>query len=370
MADGTWVERMAAVEGEPLGWEDADYFCWGGQAVRGPGEEGEETVHFFGARWPKWSGFLGWLLRSEIVRLTAMSVTGPFRFREVVLGPRGEKRADGTPFWDQDNLHNPTVIRVGKKYCLFYNGSQHDPEKTMGEREVPAFTGYTSGDYGYVRMRQRVGVAVADSPLGPWHRMDAPLVEPTEKWAPWFTTNPSACVGPDGRIYLYYKSIDPVHHRMKLGVAIAEKLEGPYVKHPGNPVVDPGAEHHVEDHFVWVQEGRFHMLLKDLTGRLTGRPNATAELESIDGLAWDLGQARLAYEPGWPRVGGGWHATHRMEQTNLLIAGGKPVCLYAAVLTLPERYCPHYPGFAAMAAEEQEKAQRQRAFNVAIGLRG
>jgi len=48
----------------------------------------------------------------------------------------------------------------------------------------------------------------------------------------------------EGRYWLYYKGRqwDGSWNATKLGVAISKRPEGPYVKHPGNPVVPAGHE--------------------------------------------------------------------------------------------------------------------------------
>src|SRR5690606_2248671 len=106
---GLWRDRMVPVV-EPAGWDEPDYYCWGGDAVIGPGEHGPRTVHFYGARWPKWSGFLGWLWRSEICHATGASPTGPFTTREVLLGERTVPRENGTFYWDHHSSFNSTTL--------------------------------------------------------------------------------------------------------------------------------------------------------------------------------------------------------------------------------------------------------------------
>lgn len=44
-----WESRMLPIV-EPAGWQDDQFYCWGGDALIGPGEEGPETVHFYGTR--------------------------------------------------------------------------------------------------------------------------------------------------------------------------------------------------------------------------------------------------------------------------------------------------------------------------------
>lgn len=60
----------------------------------------------------------------------------------------------------------PPVLRIGKKFYLYFMGNRDDLAPTKGLNWVH-------------RNNQRIGVAVADSPDGPWQRFDNPLVEPT-----------------------------------------------------------------------------------------------------------------------------------------------------------------------------------------------
>jgi hypothetical protein len=115
-----------------------------------------------------------------------------------------------------------------------------------------------------------VAMASATSPDGPWEKFPEPVLETGEggvwkgdesempghmKWAEaeelgsWDSHkvhDPSFLVR-EGKYWLYYKGQQIGRHPFdsKWGVAIADKPEGPYVKHPLNPITNSG-------HEIWV----------------------------------------------------------------------------------------------------------------------
>lgn len=362
-----WQDRMIPVRG-PTGWEEDDYFCWGGDAIIGPGEQGPETVHFYGARWPKWSGFLGWLWRSEICRATSASMTGPFTTREILVDDRDKLRADGRLYWDHHSVFNPTLLEHAGKVYIFHTGTQHDPAKQYAPRELPQQAmRITEIRDSHERMAQRVGVLVGDSPTGPWRRLDEPLFAPDSD-APVFHSNPSAVIAPDGRCFLYYKTVDPTHGNLVFSLATAPAPEGPYTQHPANPIIAPGRWFNIEDMCVWIEDGRFFMLFKDMSGRLCGVPNGTALIDSDDGIEWDLQRAKLAFTPGWPTPDG-FHEVHRLERANLLLRNGRPAVLYCAALNGDERLDPTHPLHRRLTEEQVKSAPSLASRNIAIALR-
>ena len=92
-----------------------------------------------------------------------------------------------------------------------------------------------------------VSVAWADSPDGPWTRLDRPVVPqgaPGE-WDSCAIHDPYPLVY-KGKVWLYYKGspVDksPGNLLRAQGVAIADHPEGPFVKSPLNPVTNSGHE--------------------------------------------------------------------------------------------------------------------------------
>ena len=142
------------------------------------------------------------------------------------------------------SLSTPDILCVNGKYYLYYQ----------------AFTGrfsQTTGD------RCDVSMAWSDSPDGPWHKTNRPIVELGKPgtWDSRAIHDPYPIVY-RGRIWLYYKSdvwledengatvdrfdhmppwLGRASHRMH-GVAIAERPEGPFAKSPMNPVSNSGHE--------------------------------------------------------------------------------------------------------------------------------
>lgn len=290
-----------------------DWYVWCASPIYGPNGE----VHLFVSRWPAARRMGGWINSSEIARAVADTPEGPFRYVENVLSPRG------AGFWDGTTCHNPHIQQVDGRYCLFYMGNSNGKTDT-----------------------KRIGLAVAERLEGPWRRSAQPLIEPSAGEAAWdnhCTSNPSFVKGPDGRYWLYYKSWNSadyeravgqaVRGNRKYGLAVAERLEGPYIKHPANPVIDLSARGNntqLEDAFVWRAPGGFTMIARDMGvfGHKVG-----LHLESSDGIGWSepkvayLPLDRYAQEP--PPAA---HLTKygRLERPQLLLKKGRPSYLFTA----------------------------------------
>jgi hypothetical protein len=91
-----------------------------------------------------------------------------------------------------------------------------------------------------------IGLAVADSPDGPWEKIDVnPVLRPSDEAEDFdsMRVDDAALMVRDGRYWLYYKGrqIDHSPGQTKMGVAIAERPEGPYRKHSAGPL-HPGHE--------------------------------------------------------------------------------------------------------------------------------
>ncbi|PWG78990.1 glycoside hydrolase family protein [Pararcticibacter amylolyticus] len=316
MAYGAEGERVSdfCKKLKPVGraLEMEGYYVWCNSPVQAP----DGNIHVFFSRWPSKKGMGGWINSSEIAHAVAESPESPFRYVETVLAPRGPG------YWDATTCHNPHIRYVDGKYCLFYMGNSNGRTDT-----------------------KRIGLAIADSLNGPWKRPDRPLLEAGAPgaWDDHCTTNPSFVKHPDGRYWLYYKSWnteeyqhskDPaIRGNRKYGLAISEKLEGPYVRYSGNPVIDfsqKGNNRQLEDAFVWREGRKFKLLARDMG---VFNHEVGLYMESRDGIKW--GEPEIAYrslkeyvqEPGAPshlkRYG-------RLERPQLLFLKGKPAYLFTA----------------------------------------
>ena len=107
--------------------------------------------------------------------------------------------------------------------------------------------------------------------------------------------------------------------RGKIGHAVAEKPEGPYVKHPDNPIMDYG-DADFEDPFVWHDGERFHMLVHDLSVYEHG---AGLYFQSFDGVHWS--------DPakGYPSTKTMYGLEQRLEEPAVLFGpDGEPEYLF------------------------------------------
>ncbi|MEQ8839215.1 MAG: DUF4982 domain-containing protein, partial [Lacipirellulaceae bacterium] len=209
-------------------FENETWSHWGGSVVQG--EDG--LFHMLYSRWPKKLGW-AWVTDSEIAHATSKSPFGPYEHHGVALPRLGKEP------WDGWCTHNPTVHKFGDKYYLYYMG-------TTGAGEVVGSPGKQLLNWEH-RNNQRIGVAVAERPEGPWVRMKQPVMDISDDDTALdslMTSNPSVCQRPSGEILMVYKAVGkkfplpgggPVVHM----VAIADNPLGPFVKSP-NPVFTHG----------------------------------------------------------------------------------------------------------------------------------
>lgn len=155
----------------------------------------------------------------------------------VVRGPEGA--------WDDYSVFTCNILVAEGKYYLTYQARKSNQQRNV------------------------IGMSWAESPDGPWTKLDQPILRTTPdgklrhphksgysnwqdalepgSWDSGAVHDPGVIVH-DGKYYLYYKG-HPIGEKMytdsKWGVAIADKPEGPYVKSPYNPVTNSG-------HEIWV----------------------------------------------------------------------------------------------------------------------
>ncbi|MFR9499769.1 MAG: family 43 glycosylhydrolase [Rikenellaceae bacterium] len=150
--------------------------------------------------------------------------------------------------YNHRSVFNPEILQANGKYYLCYQAAASIKDARWAK-------GYlTSGDF----VPNVIGMAVADSPNGPWKSLDKPILEPAKEKDAWDAEvihEPIFFVK-GGKYYLYYKSdgrypwepnIEPgkfnqEHADMPIatGVAIADNPEGPYVRSKYNPVLMGG----------------------------------------------------------------------------------------------------------------------------------
>ncbi|MDM4015333.1 family 43 glycosylhydrolase [Roseiconus lacunae] len=136
--------------------------------------------------------------------------------------------------WESASVFTPNILVAKGRYLLFYTG--------------------TSRDYGKgFNPDSKIGIAVSDSPDGPWERLAKNPVLKNSDDPNDFDSHlvDDAClITREGKYWLYYKGrqLGKSPGQTQMGLAIADHPEGPYVRHEANPVI-PG-NHEV---LVWPQ---------------------------------------------------------------------------------------------------------------------
>lgn len=299
---------------------------WGGSLVKGP----QGRYHMFYSQWPRDLGW-AWVTHSELAHAVSDSPFGPFEFQDIALPVRG------TEYWDGLCTHNPTVHEFDGKYYLYYMGNTGDG-KVVGEPGKPSLNWMH-------RNNQRIGVAVAEHPNGPWERFDHPVLDISRGDSlahdALMTSNPSVCRRPDGGYLMVYKAVGkkyalpfggPVVHL----VAMAESPTGPFTKYPDPVFLKEGVRFPAEDPYIWYQEGRYRAIVKWMENTEGERVFSLVHYVSEDGIHWnkarhpEISDRSITWENGYKQ-----QFTH-LERPQVWIENGEPVALICAADTLDE----------------------------------
>jgi hypothetical protein len=294
--------------------EEPGYTIWGTSPICG--DDGK--VHLFVARWPcELKVDPGWRTHSEIAHYVGNSPEGPFRFVEVVGKGKGEE------YWNAAGFHNPSIKKIDGKYVLVYIANDGAPNHGPN---------------------QRIGMLVSKSLNGPWKEVpneNEPLLIPPPDSNSWCynsgcgVNNPAFLKHPDGRYFLYFKAMTGPRPegKVKMGLGIADKLEGPYIIQP-NPIT--ANDRGIEDGYAFIYNGKFALLTTDNHGMI----------ESGGGILWtsEDGIHFNTYEKGFHRINQYTNidmkqvAVHygpqnsdyaKFERPQILMKDGKPAYLYA-----------------------------------------
>lgn len=303
-------------------FSDPDFNIWCGSPVRS--DDGK--YHLFYSRWPRKLTHQAWVTHSEIAHAIADNALGPYRHVDVALPPRGKE------FWDGLCTHNPTVIRANGKYYLYYMGNTGD--------------GVVQHPLNWIhRNNQRIGVAVAENPNGPWQRFDKPLLDAssdTNAWDALMVSNPSVCQRPDGGFLMVYKAVAK-HNKPPFGgpvshmVAMSDSPTGPFVKKPDLIFGKKGVAFAAEDPFIWCDGGTYRAIVKDNDGNFTHQGYSLALFESADGMDWKLSEHALVTTPAIRWDDGRTQKLNALERPQLLFENGKPVALFCAAADNKDR---------------------------------
>lgn len=148
--------------------------------------------------------------------------------------PRGAKDS-----WDSYSVFTPNVLKANNKYYLFYTGVKPTTGNIEGEFENNSTTDITA-----------LGLVVSDSPDGPFVKVsEKPVLEVSNINDDFdsYRIDDACVLYREGKYWLYYKGRSAKYgadgpRYTKMGVAIAEEPQGPYVKYKNNPITNGGHE--------------------------------------------------------------------------------------------------------------------------------
>ncbi|SFC02904.1 Glycosyl hydrolases family 43 [Algibacter lectus] len=296
---------------------------WGGSLVKG--EDG--LYHMFYSQWPKKIGW-EWVNYSIISHAVSKSPFGPFTHKDDALPDRGAQ------FWDGSTTHNPTVHKFNGKYYLYYMGN-------TGDKEIMSVPGKPKLNWVH-RNNQRIGVAVADSPDGPWKRSDSPVLDISSdenSHDALMTSNPSVCQMADGKILMVYKAVGkknklpaggPVVHM----VAIADSPVGPFKKYPDPIFTFEGETFPAEDPYIWYQDGKYRAIVKRMKHIGHKRIFSLVHYDSEDGIKWDQGKYFEISDRTVVWEDGKTTKFEHLERPQVFMENGEPIALLCAADSL------------------------------------
>lgn len=308
-------------------FESEGYWAWGSSVVQA--EDGK--YHMFVSRFPKSLPFHpGWMVASEIVHAVADVPQGPYRFSDVALPARGAQ------YWDGRSTHNPRILTQNGKYYLIYMGSTHPFEE-------PTFDELTLSSKWCIvgRANKRIGLAVADSPYGPWKRMDEPILKTKpETFYSFLVSNPSPILQEDGSVMMIFKgrahTENGKYSDMALGMAYAPSIKGPYeVLNNAQPIFQVDGQGEAEDPFLWKDKDGYHAIFKDHVAKFTGERGGGVMAHSKDGINWTVDKDPKAYSLTVEWEDGTTEKQGQLERPFIFFENGKPAYIFFATMDGP-----------------------------------
>ena len=281
----------------------AGWWNWG----MAPIYDDQGQLHIFNSAIP-FKGETGmgyWKSKSIINHYVADSIEGPYTLVD-------------TPFKsDLRTYHNPQISKVGDTYVLVFLSRSVEKGSL-----------------------QSIGMATAKSLDGPWtENPNNPIIRPTPG-SPnaAHASNPSFLVDREGKFRIYYKSMSKGSKFREISVAIADKLEGPYVDRSENPLISfKELERDIEDPYAFFYNDQYYLIVEDrmdVAGALSGTPAVNAKpggnrpgllFTSHDGIKWS--QPQYSYntvEHYFERE------LTRSERPHILWKDGEPEYLFLA----------------------------------------
>lgn len=309
-----------------------DYYVWDCSVIKAEGK-----YWMFSSRWKYEYGFgCSWLFNSQIILSCSDKPEGPFSFVKVILERRGKQYFDGM------NTHNTCIKYYNGKYYLYYMGTTYDYEPNRNTKDIP------QKEYDDVWYNKRIGLAISDKIDGDYIRYDKPILDarPAPAWDCTAITNPSVIIKDNGETYMIYKSRRNMDYRepMQLGIAHADKPEGPYTRMSDEPIIKIEGTESMEDPFLWFDKKRnkYCALIKDCQwdgSGITGEYGSLFMVESDDCINFKVKKdATVAKREVTWEDGKTSKQTNLERQCILFDENGEPTHLYCATGDGPAPY--------------------------------
>ena len=305
-------------------FESEGYWVWGSSVIKG----NDGKYHMFVSRFPKSLPFHpGWMVASEIVHAISDTPEGPYKFSDIALPARGAQ------YWDGRSTHNPRILEYQNKYYLIYMGSTHPFANPTYDQLTLDSPWCTVG-----RSNKRIGLAIADSPYGPWKRFDEPILKTKPNtFYSFLVSNPSPIIQEDGSVMMIFKGRtyvgDDKFSDMALGMAYAPSIEGPYtVLNNGQPIFQVDGQGEAEDPFLWKDSRGYHAIFKDHVAKFTGEKGGGVMAHSPNGIQWTIDKDPKAYSRTVEWEDGKVEMQGQLERPFLLFENGKATHAFFATI--------------------------------------
>ncbi|REE02237.1 glycoside hydrolase family protein [Marinoscillum furvescens] len=295
---------------------DENYRIWDRSVIQW--EDG--LYHAYYSRWL--GNHKRWLTNSESVHAVSENPEGPFEDVSVVLSNRNEQG------WDIVDVHSQFAVMAEGKLLLYYQscdlrgkfpeypGSPYPSQSWLDNRD----------NWDLIRNTQRLGLAIAEHPNGPFVRVASPVAVPEDcERCSNITDNPTV-VYQDGQYLMIMKSDDArkgKYHQIQF-VGRAKRPDGPF-QFNNQPVY---AEKRTEDASMWYdQRAKCYYMVCHVLGQ-----RALAMFTSVDGMDWQRASQPVLMKKEFTLTNGEIWKPERLEQPRVLTdRSGRPVMLYVAV---------------------------------------
>ena len=277
------------------------------------------------AYYARWQGIHDrWLSDSEIVHAVSDTPEGPFTVTGVVIANRNPGG------WDSVDAHSHCSIVIDEQVAIYFQTldlrGHTPPRNDTGHIHFSDEWLANKDNYRTLVFAQRLGMAVADNPAGPFVRSTHPVITPEDSDLISGITDNPAVAYKDSRYVMVFKSFDATKegiHRSQF-VGHAQTMAGPFSV-AEEPVY---TEKQTEDATLWYDKilNRYYMVC-----HVCGE-SALAMFTSTDGLRWAPAAQPILMKKEFLLEDGSIWKPNYVEQPRVLTDdSGTPIMLYVAV---------------------------------------